>query len=89
MADKSLNLGTIFTADASRFFAAVTGMKTALKTLNSTYTQTGKAAKESFAEAGLKMYPIMTMTEMLDILKSEEKISTETHDKVKEFMGKK
>lgn len=46
MADKSLNLGTIFTAEATQFFSTITKMKTALKTLNSAYAQTGTAAKK-------------------------------------------
>jgi len=46
MADKSLNLGTIFTANATQFFTEIGKMRTALGTLNSAYAQTGTAAKK-------------------------------------------
>jgi len=45
MAGKSLNLGTIFRADATEFFSTIGKMKASLKTLNSAYAQAGKAAK--------------------------------------------
>jgi len=49
MADKSLNLGTIFTADASQFFSTIGKMKASLKTLNTAYVQSGAAAKRGFS----------------------------------------
>ena len=49
MATDSLNLGTIFTADATKFFATIGKMKTALKTLNTAYAQTGTAAKKGLS----------------------------------------
>lgn len=52
MADKSLNLGTLFTADASQFFATINRMKSTLKSLNSAYAQTGKAAKTGLSGVG-------------------------------------
>jgi len=49
MADKSLNLGTLFTADPSQFFQTISRMKESLKTLNSAYAQTGRAAKSGMS----------------------------------------
>lgn len=46
MADKSLNLGTIFTANATQFFTEIGKMRTALGSLNSAYAKTGTAAKK-------------------------------------------